>query len=192
MLKLLLIFLCFLPLNKIYGEDNSKDTTKYWEKKDTLTWTDFQGQIPKDSDTESGLEGLAATVAEIEIAIDKINNNVTFKVICFFVKTKSWHKNNSITILMHEQLHFDIAELFARKIRKELDSLKLNKVTDTLYYTDKINELMMERHRIDSLYDCETLHGAVDFMQLKWHERINKELEDLKEYEVDYNEYIKE
>ena len=51
---------------------------------------------------------------------------VEYTVSAYFYPTRSWYKPevcNDVT-LMHEQLHFDITELYARKMSKQLAETK--------------------------------------------------------------------
>ena len=104
-------------------------------------------------------------------------------MLCFFIKSKSWakSKNNDI-LLIHEQGHFDIAELFARKLRKAFAEYKFNYKTvgkdiDNLFLLNK-----QERAKMDALYDKETKHSQDKQQQILWNKRIKTELNKLKKY----------
>lgn len=176
----------FLFIPEMSSQINDNHDTIYWRATNKLKWDDFQGHPPESYLTSYGTEAAAATDAEIKIKIRIIGDSIYFKAYSLFIKTKSWHKSKSEKVLTHEQLHFDIAELVARKIRKELNMLILNNLMDTALYLNKIKELMANQDYLDSLYDNETLHGAIDSMQMEWCKKIAKELCELKDYEVDY------
>src|SRR5699024_5538989 len=50
----------------------------------------------------------------------KVNNTPSILIIGYMIPSESWVKENkkSDYLLKHEQLYFDICELYARKIRK--------------------------------------------------------------------------
>jgi len=194
-------FILILGINLTYRnmQINSKQQSKYlpdtilcWSKQRKLTWNDFRGSLPKSCLTSYGTEAIAVTAAEIKYEIKKKDDLIEFKVYPIFIKTLSWKKDSSEATLIHEQLHFDIAEVVARKIRKEFNLLDIQNVNDIQSYVVVAKRLLSERNKMDDQYDQETLNGAIDFMQKKWNIKILSELCELKEYEVDYSEYLKE
>jgi len=83
---------------------------------------------------------------------------------------------------MHEQGHFDIAELFARKLRKAFAEYKFNAQTvgkdiDKLFILNK-----QERTERDVLYDKETNHSQNKQQQVLWNKKIKSELDNLKKF----------
>lgn len=105
----------------------------------------------------------------------------TYKAIAEFTCDSSFYFANRVspTVLNHEQLHFDIAELFARKMRKRLYQDKFvtpseaQKVFDLLYkeYIDFQTKL-----------EEETESGAKQEEELKWEEIVSSELKELREF----------
>jgi hypothetical protein len=95
--------------------------TIQWSTSYKLKWEDFQGK----SDSSSKYGAISRPGIKYHLSANADSFNV--KVLCFFIKSKSWSKyKNSYPLLMHEQLHFDIAELFARKLRKTYAAYKFN------------------------------------------------------------------
>jgi predicted secreted Zn-dependent protease len=84
--------------------------------------------------------------------------------------------------LIHERLHFDIAELYARKIRKKIQELSARNITDIKIYNTMIRELLEESNTIDRQYDIETLHGALLKKQKQWEVKIKDELRVLESF----------
>ena len=81
----------------------------------------------------------------------------------------------------HEQLHFDITELYARKIRKRFKELQDMGETDYEEYVKIYYELEKELDAFQQKYDSEVYFREQN--QKEWIEKIAKELEELKEYE---------
>lgn len=95
-----------------------------WSSDFKLQWEDFKGEVPvramAAATTASGISYSFSSRSEFgEMVLD-------FEVQSFFYPTKSWFRPelcNDVTLL-HEQLHFDISEVFARKMDKEMSETK--------------------------------------------------------------------
>lgn len=84
---------------------------------------------------------------------------------------------------MHEQLHFDITEFFARKIRKCFSELQAGGETDIDSYVKAYHKLDAAKDTFQDKYDRETQFIPDSNKQLQWIEIVNKELGELKEWE---------
>ena len=102
---------------------------------------------------------------------------VDFTVKCFFYPEKSWYKAEicNAVVLSHEQLHFDIAELFARKFRRQLDSTRFtrNIKAEVRAIYRKINE---ELAAFQDRYDTETDFSRNVGQQKAWNANIRAAL----------------
>ena len=84
--------------------------------------------------------------------------------------------------MSHEQGHFDITEIFARKMAKAMDDYKFNPRTfradlDTIY-----QQIMKEKEEYQERYDHETDYSRDKKMQAEWLKKIAEELEELDEW----------
>ena len=169
---LLLLWFTLLSFNKTIAQD-----TIYWQPSYKLKWEDFQG-IP-DSSSKDG--AISRPVIKYHLSANEDSFNV--KVICFFIKSKSWSKfKKNDTLLLHEQGHFDIAELFARKLRKAFAEYKFNAQTvgkdiDNLFIFNR-----QERTEMDMLYDKETNHSQNTQQQILWNKKIKAKLDSFQKY----------
>ncbi len=91
-----------------------------WDVSRKLAWEDFKGKPFKTA-------WAAATTAsgisyEYTGRETKGGYELEFSVGAYFYPEKSWYQPHlcDALVLSHEQLHFDISELFARKLRKQL------------------------------------------------------------------------
>ena len=87
-------------------------------------------------------------------------------------------------LLKHEQGHFDIAEISARKIRRYLLNSTFDdtaKVNNYINYQISIQLIYMDY--TNDVYDNETLHGIDTVNQKKWSASIQEQLDSLKKYE---------
>lgn len=152
-----------------------------WEENRKLVWEDFQGEpskvIPYHANTSSGMTyswGLKGAYKKFEL---------TYNVQSFFITDQSWVKPSyeNDHLLKHEQLHFDISELFARKLREKLskvDNSKLSK-NSGLELNKLYENLSAERSLMQDQYDKETNHSENKEAELKWQAKIVEELNKL-------------
>lgn len=152
-----------------------------WSKNRKLTWNDFKGKVvlyqPFDAESHCGF-GFKSNVV-------KLFGKTTMKITNTFDCNSSWvspkSKNNN-KLLEHEQLHFDLSEIYARHLRKKLFEKKLsyfNVVNESNKIFYEVFDLYKERQ---NLYDTETKHGTEEIAQKKWKETIQNELNELEAY----------
>jgi hypothetical protein len=147
-----------------------------WNEFYQVKWSDFQGKPSEYS------HGDAATAVQIKAKPFYIKNEIHYDVWAYFNREQSWVRHHSQELLEHEQLHFDIAELYARKIRKEIIRLKNNNVNDVETINAAIKVLLAESDKMDIQYDAETLHGSFPKKQAKWASKIKQEMAELEQY----------
>jgi hypothetical protein len=180
---ILALFVC----SKSYGQIH-EDSIVIWDKNNKLKWDYFKGLPLKKS-------GDSVALSFVEIGSvncwDNDDNLPNYKMYAFLKKYDSWSKDTSQCTLLHEQLHFDIGELYARKMRKAIYELRQNYVDSVNDYFDVLNKLYIECKEVNYLYDKETANGIYSKRQQEWNKKISKELFQLKEYEVDYTSYLK-
>jgi hypothetical protein len=147
-----------------------------WNEFYKLQWDDFQGE------PDPGSLGDAGTAVRIKAAPFLVKKEIKYDIEAFFNRKKSWVRDKSRSLLAHEQLHFDIAELYARKIRKKVRELQDRGVDNIKTYNAAIHELLLESNNVDAQYDLETLHGALSKKQAAWAQKIKEQLAQLKRY----------
>ncbi|MFS4493198.1 hypothetical protein [Maribacter sp. 2308TA10-17] len=158
------------------------DSLILWQKERLLTWEDFikKGEKPKDIHL---IHQVAETVPEMMVFYikdDKGNENPV--PLCYFQKYSSWSVTSDKETLEHEQLHFDIMELYTRKLRKKFkELLSLDAYTTSETFNYWVNKVFLECKNIQDKYDEEALLNYPK--QQEWRKCIDKELEELKEYE---------
>jgi len=147
-----------------------------WNEFYKLQWHDFQGEPDPSS------HGDAATAVSIKAKPFLVRKEISYDVVAVFNRSKSWIRDKSPSLLAHERLHFDIAELYARKIRKKISELKAAGVDDIKIFNAAIRELLQESNAADVQYDTETLHGAMSKKQAGWEAKVTEELDRLERY----------
>ena len=148
-----------------------------WKNSRKLNWDDFKAK----ADSKDPLHALTAT--NIDMKAECENGQLKFKVASLFSTKESWTKNReSERLLFHEQLHFDITEIYARRLRKALTELK-----DGCNNPEKINQIaestFAEWKVQEDVYDKETNHGLDQEMMKVWTKKIAAELSSLDAYQ---------
>ena len=176
--KTLILFAISFTLISLNEKSNYEDENKIlWSATKQLTWDDFEG-IADTTDVFTG----AMTYSEIKIDKSHLENKIpTLKVGCYFIKNRSWKIVTDDYSLGHEQLHFDITELFARKIRKSLDSLNKKKIEKTEQYQKVIDCYMKNLESYQDLYDNEVYFN--EKKQAYWRKKIALDLVKYKKWE---------
>lgn len=132
-----------------------------------LTWSDFLCAPKRNTDA------VASTSTSLGIAYHIKNYVLTYEITCNFSKTKSWGLVKTPYILAHEQAHFDITEIFARKLHQalmeyEFDQRTYKKDINTIY-----QQIVAEKEAFQEAYDKETDHSRNKRIQYEWLERID-------------------
>lgn len=111
----------------------------------------------------------------------KENNGIRmFYVEAIMLKSKSFMKEETPYILNHEQMHFNITEIYARRLRKMIAEKDFTKVTDVVSLIERMYaKTMNECQKREAAYDKDTQHGINAAKQEVWNQTILKELLEL-------------
>ena len=175
-MKLFTIILLFTLSFFTSGENKEKIA---WNETRQLTWDDFRG-TPK-----SGANFVASTNSGMSFSFSYTEKNgkrtMQHNVTCNFYPEQSWFKPGKVSeyILKHEQTHFDISELYARKLRMRIANFKFTansqKEIKTIY-----REIEKGRQEMQHAFDEETIHSIYAEAEDFWEKKI---AELLKEYD---------
>jgi predicted secreted Zn-dependent protease len=170
--RILPAFFFILPLTTI-AQDNEFIR---WSAVKRLTWNDYLAS----PSTSNDIAAITSTALGMEYHVR--NNSITYNISCRFSKIKSWGRYKTDYILQHEQGHFDITEIFARRLVKAVREYKF----DPKKYQDDLSKLykkiMEEKEEFQEKYDEETDFSRNKVKQAEWLKKIMQELEDLEEY----------
>lgn len=166
----------FLSLGLVNCSNSFAQDTIQWRIDDKLKWEDFQGN----PDTTS--EYKAITAAEVKYILSYTVSSFTVKVTCAFDKRKSWTSSSDSVGLAHEQGHFDIAEIFARKLRKAFKEYIFNPNTIEAEFKKIFSSIKAERKAFNDLYDKETNFSRNKTKQGYWNKKILTEVKKLEVY----------
>ncbi|MBW7674390.1 DUF922 domain-containing protein [Chryseobacterium chendengshani] len=172
----------FLALLLIYGTAWSQRIE--WGPEKKLVWNNFKSKI----NNQYGKDIVAYTHCGWVYSVVKSSNPkgaAKVNIETVFNEDKSWKDDKRINdyVLNHEQKHFDIAEIYARKIRKEIiEKIKTTSDYDKFFQT-LYNRIVKDYKNFQALYDGVTEHGMNKEKQAEYDILISSELEQLKNYQ---------
>lgn len=150
-----------------------------WIASRRLTWDDFQCEPKRNTDA------VASTSTSLGISYRIKNSKLSYEVTCNFSKVKSWGLIKTNYILAHEQAHFDITEIFARRLHQALQDFIFNSNNFTSGINSIYQRIVDEKEAFQQAYDRETDHSRKKPEQLLWLLKIQTILEDTEIY-ADY------
>jgi hypothetical protein len=107
----------------------------------------------------------------------------------FYCEESWWNPDFRLDeVLEHEQLHFDICELFGRKFYKAVLTLRDNGNLNHRSMKRLKSEFEKQYDAWQGQYDSETDHGTKGDEQRKWNQKIKRRLDELSEY-ADYSAF---
>ncbi len=172
-------FLLFLLIPSVFFAQSKDEDLLKWNAGKKLTWADYKASPDPESDAA------ASTTTYLVIDYNISSNSFSFKIRSFFSKTRSWGLHKTAYILSHEQGHFDLAEVFARKLNKKMSEYKFNKKTYQKDLNKIYDEVTKEKSDTQNQYDKETRHSIDKDKQADWLKKISEMLEEYKDY-ADY------
>ena len=146
-----------------------------WREGEKLTWEMFKGNQENVGNfvasTNSGIS-LSFGIRTIEG-----KTKVDYDVQSYFYPNNSWYNKDKVnaTILAHEQTHFDISELFARKLRAKFYTISRDRnFKEMARTTYKENE--EDRVKMQDKFDRETNHSRIELAEIYWESYIEGQL----------------
>lgn len=138
---------------------------KRWQP---LSWDDFDGIPPL-------VTTYTATISSF-IDVEYDSGRSTYKAYAAQHNVRSWVKRDSTeqkSLLQHEQYHFNITEIFARRLNQYIGE---NPNGDKMLFGLRLESLDIDRRDMQDQYDNETDHGTITDIQRRWEFRIDSML----------------
>lgn len=171
-MRLVLLFLFVF----VTASFTSEEEKLAWDEQRQLTWDDFKG-VPN-----PGNGFVASTNSGVSFSFSYSERNgigeVEYTVVANFYPQLSWYLAEKVDhyILLHEQNHFDITELHARKLRKTLASLPQNRdfrdQAEAAY-----NTMETARREMQEAYDAQTDHSNIEEAEYRWRAFVKEQLD---------------
>jgi len=140
------------------------------------------------------IDSPAASVVNIQPVIYQVNETTWYyNISALFSRNESWLLVRSHDILAHEQIHFDIFELYARKMRKLFaETLKRNFVDDaggdlTNQISPGFEQFYQQLNDLQVEFDRQTMkltgkNQSILEMNAQWRDRIRDEIRAMSDY----------
>jgi hypothetical protein len=146
-----------------------------WKEHQKLSWEDFRGSVNAISE-----ESAAATHCGIGFKVNTSDSKGKPEIIVYntFYTNKSWVRSDAkiASILVHEQGHFDLCEIYTRKLRAMMGNFDFHTADakgSLMAMFSKVND---EYELRQQAYEAETIHGTDEQQQKKWLHIISNEL----------------
>ena len=178
-MRTLSFFVGIIALLSILSFSDKVVESLFWENHEKLSWHDYKGH------TDHNHPHIAAITASSIIRFTGCNDKgeLIYKITASFEKNQSWVRQESRTprVLSHEQLHFDITELYARKLRKELRDITFMCDEEEAFH--KYVDRRLVYWQADQLqYDFDTDFSNNSPQQVDWEMKVKNALEELSAY----------
>jgi hypothetical protein len=147
-----------------------------WSASRQLTVTDFKGR-PKPNQGHAAL-----TSANINTGATCRGNVFAGTAQASFDPASSWVREPGTmtpALLRHEQLHFDIAEVYARRLRQQLGAMHTT-CSELGTTFDRISQAAYAAwQQAEDSYDRDTNHGLQHERQAQWEAQVRQQLQEL-------------
>jgi hypothetical protein len=193
MKKILFLFFALILLLSFVQQQSD---LIFWNTKRPLRFEDFKA-VQKDTIQIGNTGRFKGAQSQLKFKFNTSQSSYTttpkIEVLVYFNPNDSWMLIKDERTLEHEQIHFNIAELYARKMRKSIDSLSKLNVYDFQIYKDKIYDWNKKYDNCNILFDQEIddrvyyLNGKFlshkdKGQQKKWKEKVDVELKILEKF----------
>lgn len=176
---ILFIFLTFLSVPVLGQVDTAK--FRAWDKHSPLQWNDYLINNQRKA-WRHGFRVNAITSYQYIYLPGELHLDSCLNVLTVLRRRTSWVKDTvDVHLLEHERTHFDIAELYARKIRKQFQQLDTNHATLKDAYA-LLDSLFKAGGDCQDRYDEETFYGRTSSTQQRWKKQVDAELKQLDEF----------
>jgi hypothetical protein len=161
----------------------AEDGLLVWSAKDPPSWKDFRGPAKRGTTTA------AQTESGVTYLIQCRQSRLAFAVLATFSPKTSWVRpdipGNSVASrqsLRHERTHFDITELFARRLRRALAGAERvcpGREDEVRRLFDRLAEDSGDEQK---RYDHDSAHGMAREAQSRWERNVRASLDSLERY----------
>jgi hypothetical protein len=160
-----------------------------WQAERKLRWADFQAPanvLPTDDPMFWTSAASCAPVLQLIGTKDASGRN-SFFVTAALDKSRSWVRASVLArsdqVLAHEQLHFDICELSARRLRQRIaQEYQAGRDVFAPAFCQELQPLLAEQADWNTRYDQETAHGLLKDQQQRWQAQLTQTLAQLAAY----------
>lgn len=165
-----------------------KDKFILWQENKKLKIQDFKAE---NNDTiKVNRKQFLGAISAIRIEYSSLQRNKNsvpeFSIKTYFDPNESWMLLKNDYVLQHEQIHFDLTELYARKMRKSVESLRQKNVTNISIYRKKIQHWNVMKEKASNQFDADNQDYYIKIgqkilfqknpKQEAWKKKVDREL----------------
>lgn len=162
----------------------ARDDAITWAARRPLTWADFRGRPPADAGPVA-----AETAYTLIQGAGCRGSTFEFRVVAAFRPNASWVRPamlrtaaDSARALRHEQTHFDLTEVHARRLRRYFSELIAPCRISTNDLEAEAARVGKDEKAAQARYDDETDHGRTAAQQARWDKDVASQLAALSKY----------
>lgn len=150
-----------------------------WDSGVKLKFSDFKAD-------KKGSPGfaVATTSSAFGYRITDDGGEISGSVFVVFYCNKSWWNRDYMLdkVLEHEQLHFDICELYGRKLYREILTLRRTNRLSVHNINKVYSKLEKQYSNYQDRYDEETGHSTNGQQQRNWEKKVERQLAAMSSY----------
>ncbi len=165
-----------------------KDDFILWQENKKLKIQDFKAE---NIDTiKVNRKQFLGAISAIRIEYSSFQRNKNsvpdFSIKTYFDPNESWMLLKNDYVLQHEQIHFDLTELYARKMRKSVESLRQKNITNISIYRKKIQHWNVMKEKASNQFDADNQDYYIKIgqkilfqknpKQEAWKKKVDREL----------------
>lgn len=165
-----------------------KDDFILWQENKKLKIQDFKAE---NIDTiKVNRQQFLGAISAIRIEYSSFQRNKNsvpeFSIKTYFDPNESWMLLKNDYVLQHEQIHFDLTELYARKMRKSVESLRQKNITNISTYRKKIQHWNIMKEKASNQFDADNQDYYIKIgqkilfqknpKQEAWKKKVDREL----------------
>ena len=155
-----------------------------WAVRRPLTWADFKGKPPANPGVVA-----AETAYTIIHGVRCVGSKFEFRVVAAFRPRDSWVRQaalrtpaDSARALRHEQTHFDLSEVHARRLRRYFGELMAPCSSSSNNLEARADQIERDEKAAQELYDRESDHGRSPAAQARWDKEVDGQLVSLAKF----------
>lgn len=159
--------LLFIALLSLFGKNTSEIRIPYRQ----LTWSDYRGNVPENEPSIA-----ARTFTQIEYETEQQGGKYYFRVLVYFVPDSSFVRIKSEATLRHEQTHFKIACIEAKRCNLAMAPMQGGDSIAEVAASALYDHCFEQASRKQDLFDLETNHSLNLEAEKRWEDRVSREL----------------
>lgn len=188
-----LVAACRVPIRRATGGPTitqtieaqiARDEAVPWAQRRPLTWVDFKARPPAEASAVA-----AETAYTLIHGARCTGSTFEFRVVAAFRPNDSWVRpamlrtaTDSARALRHEQTHFDLTEVHARRLRRYFAELMAPCRMSSDDLSAMASRIGRDEKAAQAQYDAETENGRILAQQTRWDKDVAAQLLALAKY----------